>query len=93
LKHLTFFACIKLAGILFQLSTTLWEKNCPLISSLDACGLWLRGSAALRVGLPDSVTDVNQLGNNLDVAVKIHCTHGLNLFFFIAQFTVVNEPI
>jgi hypothetical protein len=37
LKHLTFFACFRLAGILFQLSDTLCEKNFLLISSLDVC--------------------------------------------------------
>ncbi len=38
-KHLTFFACFRLAGILFYLSATLCEKNCLLISSLVSCFL------------------------------------------------------
>jgi hypothetical protein len=42
-----FFACFRLALILFQLSLTLCETNCLLISSLYASGLRLRGSAAL----------------------------------------------
>ncbi len=50
----TFFACFRLAGIFFPLSITLCEKNCLLISSM-------RGSAALRVCLPDSVTGVNHV--------------------------------
>ena len=78
---------IVVVHIAFLVSTTLWEKNCLLISRLDACGLRLRGSAALRVGLLDSVTDVNQLGNQFRCGGENSLQTWINLFFHCAIYS------